>query len=170
MITRQSHSLNSLYSIFETIQNISNRIQNFYNRSIRHLDFYNSICTCGSSDWCRYGHYSRYLIICETKYLISVQRVRCNVCGATHALLPSFITPHIQYSTFDIIDILLDYNEEFPLIIHSHKAIISTFDFIFSSIKPKIISSLDFFSLPNNEIYSFLSTSKRHRNFLNPPT
>jgi len=46
--------------------------------------------------------YDRHVHIVETVEWIIVQRVICNGCGKTHAILPDFIKPRKHYSTFDI--------------------------------------------------------------------
>lgn len=55
----------------------------------------------------RYGHYSRHILIVDSDnnlhdFYVSVQRVFCNSCNKTHALLPSFTVPYVCMSIFSI--------------------------------------------------------------------
>ncbi len=45
----------------------------------------------------RWGRYKRSAKTGEKKYVIEIQRVRCNACGVTHALLPDFLHPYRHY-------------------------------------------------------------------------
>ena len=50
----------------------------------------------------RWGTYERGALTGEADYRIRVQRVRCQVCGRTHSLLPDFLHPHRHF----VIDLL----------------------------------------------------------------
>jgi hypothetical protein len=45
----------------------------------------------------RWGRYQRYALTGEARYRLDIQRVRCQVCGRTQALLPDFLHPHRWY-------------------------------------------------------------------------
>lgn len=45
-----------------------------------------------------HGSYMRNLITEEKSYPISIYRVKCPICGKTHALIPDIIIPYFQYS------------------------------------------------------------------------
>jgi hypothetical protein len=45
----------------------------------------------------RWGTYARWACLADRDYPISVQRVRCKLCGRTHSLLPDFLHPHRHY-------------------------------------------------------------------------
>lgn len=45
----------------------------------------------------RWGTYARWACLADRDYPLSVQRVRCKVCGRTHSLLPDFLHPHRHY-------------------------------------------------------------------------
>jgi len=45
----------------------------------------------------RWGTYERGALTGEADHRIRVQRVRCQVCGRTHSLLPDFLHPHRHY-------------------------------------------------------------------------
>lgn len=46
--------------------------------------------------------YDRHVHIVETVEWIIIQRVICNDCGKTHAMIPDFIKPRKHHSAFDI--------------------------------------------------------------------
>ena len=46
--------------------------------------------------------YDRHVHIVETVEWIIIQRVICNKCSKTHAIIPDFIKPRKHYSAFDI--------------------------------------------------------------------
>jgi hypothetical protein len=50
----------------------------------------------------RWGTYERGALTGEADHRIRVQRVRCQVCGRTHSLLPDFLHPHRHF----VIDLL----------------------------------------------------------------
>lgn len=45
----------------------------------------------------RWGTYERWARTGDVAYRILIQRVRCNVCGRTHSLLPDFLHPYRHY-------------------------------------------------------------------------
>lgn len=45
----------------------------------------------------RWGRYQRYGQTGEERYRLEIQRVRCQACGRTQALLPDFLHPHRWY-------------------------------------------------------------------------
>jgi hypothetical protein len=45
----------------------------------------------------RWGTYERSARTPDVDYRISIQRMRCQVCGHTHSLLPDFLHPHRHY-------------------------------------------------------------------------
>ena len=45
----------------------------------------------------RWGTYERWARTGEVDYRILIQRIRCQVCGHTHSLLPDFLHPFRQY-------------------------------------------------------------------------
>lgn len=58
----------------------------------------------------KYGTYNRNLsILIDDEinvYHLFVQRVKCNSCGSTHALLPCFIVPYMSMAVFSIAQIV----------------------------------------------------------------
>ena len=63
-------------------------------------------CKCPSckakSNFSNHGSYTRNISFITTNkvydYKVSITRVKCNSCNATHALLPSFVVPYKTYS------------------------------------------------------------------------
>lgn len=45
-----------------------------------------------------HGSYERNVITEEDSYRITIFRVKCPICGKTHALIPDFLIPYFQYS------------------------------------------------------------------------
>lgn len=45
-----------------------------------------------------HGSYLRNLITEEKSFPISIHRVKCPICGKTHALIPDILIPYFQYS------------------------------------------------------------------------
>jgi hypothetical protein len=45
----------------------------------------------------RWGTYQRWACTAEEEYRLTIQRLRCRVCGRTHSLLPDFLHPHRHY-------------------------------------------------------------------------
>ena len=62
---------------------------NDYKEIIANLEVKTIKCPgCNTSDMERHGYYKRYINISGKKYYIRILRVRCKVCGHTHAILP----------------------------------------------------------------------------------
>ena len=49
-----------------------------------------------------HGSYERNVITEEDSYKITIFRVKCPICGKTHALIPDFIIPYFQYNFITI--------------------------------------------------------------------
>ena len=45
-----------------------------------------------------HGSYQRNMITEENTFYITIHRVKCPVCGKTHALIPDFLIPYFQHS------------------------------------------------------------------------
>lgn len=61
---------------------------------------------CGTAHMERHGYYRRYINISETKHYIKILRVRCKICGRTHAVLPDFIIPYLHEPIKDMINVV----------------------------------------------------------------
>lgn len=77
--------------------------QNKYNNLIFHLVLSNIYCNiCNSNDWSYHCTYTRSVDIFYRSHKITIQRVICNKCGKTHAILVEDMIPYSSAS-FDII-------------------------------------------------------------------
>ena len=81
--------------------------QSSYALFLADLQLHRVKCTCGNAgSLIKYGHYNRSLKTPSGIKTISVQRVKCQVCGTTHAILPSSIVPYSQVCLSDQIRII----------------------------------------------------------------
>lgn len=75
-------------------------------------DIHRNICPCchAKNKLIKYGKYERNISILVNdtveNYRLSVQRVICNSCNHTHALLPNFIVPYKIMALFSIAKIV----------------------------------------------------------------
>lgn len=73
-----------------------------YNNLIDNLPFHSLTCTCGSKgDLVKHGTYPRNIKLSEGKLTLKIQRVKCNSCGKTHAILPEWIIPYSSVTLSD---------------------------------------------------------------------
>lgn len=88
-------------------------IQNKYDDFISRLQFHQLTCTCGHSACLTvHAYYYRTLKILPHPVRMRICRVRCSVCGKTHALMPAFIVPYSQISLSDQAQIVRHYQED----------------------------------------------------------
>lgn len=88
----------------------SEKINNFNEFFKKYNNFVNlpylECPNCNSTNIIKWGSYKRninYLNKSIIEYnIINIQRVKCKICGKTHALLPYFIVPY-RINTLDII-------------------------------------------------------------------
>lgn len=81
--------------------------QEFYDETISTLDFCTLLCTCKHYGCLtKHGHYHRKLKTESGSLKLKICRVKCSVCGCTHALLLSCIVPYSQVSLTDQIAII----------------------------------------------------------------
>lgn len=96
---------------------ITNKIKTFnqisYNNLINSTNLNQITCSCGHSGCLiKHAYYSRKLKINGgIKLTLSILRVKCSVCGKTHAILPDIIVPYSQVSLHDHITILINMTE-----------------------------------------------------------
>lgn len=63
--------------------------------------------SCGArGDFCGHGSYTRTLVVVGREEALSVRRVRCRGCGATHAVLPAGVVPYRAYSEGFVLAVL----------------------------------------------------------------
>ncbi len=71
--------------------------QNFYDSCINTLQFHQLSCSCGHSGCLKiHGYYQRKVKTHDGSFMLNVCRVKCSVCGKTHAILPSSLVPYSQ--------------------------------------------------------------------------
>ena len=76
--------------------------QTFYNDLISNIQFNQLTCTCGHSGCLHiHAYYERHLKTPSGRIKLRICRVKCECCGKTHAVLPSFIVPYSQISLLD---------------------------------------------------------------------
>ena len=97
MITVNSNKINTLDQIS-------------YNKLINSLNINQITCSCGHSGCLtRHAFYNRKFKAAGGVMLtISILRVKCSVCGKTHAILPSTVVPYSQVSLHDHITIIVN--------------------------------------------------------------
>lgn len=84
--------------------------QDFYDKSISSLPFHQLTCSCGHSGCLTiHGYYYRSIKSEDSAVRLHICRVKCSICGMTHALLLSSIVPYSQISLPDQIRILSCY-------------------------------------------------------------
>lgn len=82
-----------------------------YENLINSISFHQVTCTCGhKGTLIRHCYYSRKLKLSGgISVELLILRVRCSVCGKTHAVLPSCIVPYSQILLKDHISIVCNY-------------------------------------------------------------
>ena len=81
--------------------------QNIYDQTVSSIQLHMLECTCGKKGCLiRYGHYKRHLKFRSVDILLIVQRVFCEECHKTHALLLSPVVPYSQIPLEDQQEIL----------------------------------------------------------------
>lgn len=86
--------------------------QDYYDSAINSLQFHRITCTCGHSACLSvHGYYERGVFLPEGPMMLRICRVRCSVCGRTHAILPSSIVPYDRISLSDQYNIIRAYED-----------------------------------------------------------
>lgn len=84
--------------------------QSFYDSVINDIQLHQLTCSCGHSACLSvHGYYKRSVKRDEEKLRLRICRVKCSVCGTTHAILLSSIVPYSQMSLVDQQHICLAY-------------------------------------------------------------
>ena len=98
MITVNSNKINTLNQIS-------------YNKLINSINIDHITCSCGHCGCLtKHAYYTRNLKISGGFILsLSILRVKCSVCGKTHAILPSSVVPYSQVSLQEHITIIINY-------------------------------------------------------------
>ncbi|MDO4556697.1 MAG: DUF6431 domain-containing protein [Lachnospiraceae bacterium] len=84
-----------------------------YENIINSISFHQIICTCGhKSSLTKHGYYNRKLKLSGGLIVeLSILRVKCSICGKTHAVLPSFVVPYSQILLEDHISVICNYED-----------------------------------------------------------
>lgn len=69
---------------------------------LRYLESLELRCPCCGGGTTNHGSYERHVHIADIVEYIPIQRVKCNNCNKTHAVIPDFISPRKHYSACDI--------------------------------------------------------------------
>lgn len=87
---------------------INTLTQNNYEIFLQSINLPTITCSCGHCGCLtKHAYYTRSLkIFGGIKITLSILRVKCSVCGKTHAILPSGIVPYSQVSLHDHITII----------------------------------------------------------------
>ena len=94
------------------VQDFNTFTQEFYNSVIENLQFHQLECSCGHSGCLTiHGYYRRSVITPNGRKTLSILRVKCSVCGHTHALLLSSMVPYSQVPSDIQQDIAIAYEE-----------------------------------------------------------
>lgn len=71
--------------------------QNYYDKTIDSIPFHRLTCTCGhSACLSKHAYYYRSIKTPLGKIRLRICRVKCSLCGATHALLLAEMVPYSQ--------------------------------------------------------------------------
>jgi hypothetical protein len=71
--------------------------QKTYDDVISNLQFHQLVCSCGHSGCLTiHAYYYRHVMSGDSKDPLRICRVKCGICGHTHALLLSVIVPYSQ--------------------------------------------------------------------------
>lgn len=76
--------------------------QDFYDKTIAGLQLHQLTCYCGHSACLTiHGYYDRSVKSAGSLVRLHICRVKCSICGKTHALLLSLIVPYSQITCAD---------------------------------------------------------------------
>lgn len=127
MISLNAKNFNTYLKHFSK-NSISELINEYYFQCST-LDLSSFSCPCCSHkcSFTIHGYYTRNIIINGVKYKIRILRVKCNECGRTHAVLPSFIIPYIQTSLNDALTIIENFESRTNAIICEDYRIIKSY-------------------------------------------
>ncbi|WP_420828421.1 DUF6431 domain-containing protein [Dehalobacterium formicoaceticum] len=71
--------------------------QKTYDEVISNLQFHQLVCSCGHSGCLTiHAYYYRHVMSGDSKERLRICRVKCAICGHTHALLLSVLVPYSQ--------------------------------------------------------------------------
>lgn len=89
-------------------ENCNSISQEIYDEYVNNINIFSITCECGCTGSMRkHGHYIRCVRFKGERIKLSIQRIRCEKCGQTHALLISIIVPYSQITLEDHIQIIV---------------------------------------------------------------
>lgn len=95
------------------VNDFSSISQEEYDNMIYSLDINYLTCTCGQHGCLvRHGSYERTVKSINGKVRLRICRMKCTICGSTHALLPSSIIPYSQIPLKDQVIIIECYEKK----------------------------------------------------------
>lgn len=84
-----------------------------YKKMIESIDLMKIQCpACGHHGFTIHGYYSRFVLNDESKDELLICRIKCPVCGKTHAILPSLLIPHNRIKLSDAVQIITAADQE----------------------------------------------------------
>lgn len=82
--------------------------QSEYEKMIGTQQYMSALCACGSKgNYVIHGYYYRSIKAPFFKLRLRVLRIRCQLCGKTHAVLPTDIVPYSQVTFSTQLDVVL---------------------------------------------------------------
>lgn len=97
--------------------------QKNYDNTLASLQFHQLTCSCGHSGCLtRHGYYFRSFKSALKKVVLRICRVKCSICGTTHAILPADMVPYSQIPLSIQIHVVLQHHNQagdFQDIMHS---------------------------------------------------
>jgi uncharacterized protein YbaR (Trm112 family) len=94
---------------------LGRNVKDYRKNFLRYLEGLELICPECNSKMVFHEKYQRHIHIEETIEWITIQRVICNKCKRTHAVIPDFIRPYKHYLTCDSEMALRDMEEGTPV-------------------------------------------------------
>lgn len=77
-------------------------VKSYLKDFLRYLENLELRCPFCNENTIGHGSYQRHVHIADKVFYLPIQRVKCNNCNKTHAVLPDFISPGKHYSAGDI--------------------------------------------------------------------
>ena len=100
----------------EIIAYLGRNVKDYYRENIlRYLEVLELTCPKCGSRTVYHATYERHVHIDEIVEWLTIQRVICDGCGGTHAIIPDFIRPYKHYSTCDSEMSLRDVDDGVPV-------------------------------------------------------
>lgn len=86
--------------------------QDYYDSVVNSLQLHQITCSCGhAACMCIHGYYFRYVCLPEGKLRLRIMRLKCTLCGRTHAILLSSIVPYCRILLCDQVVIIFAWEE-----------------------------------------------------------